>query len=229
MSRKDRLSELLGNPHIWRPGQHSVRPGVLPSGFAALDEKLGGGWPMGVLTEILLDEQGIGELRLLRPALARLGQPDTLAPELLERLGPRRQVCWLMPPYIPYAPALLQQRIDLRSMLVVNVKQPADALWAMEQVLRSRVCAAVLGWFTRIDQQALRRLQLAAEDSFCWAVVFRHSRFLREHAAAPLRLQLQATPSGLHLRILRNRYGSVGSLTLSANLFANSNVLAPPC
>jgi cell division inhibitor SulA/protein ImuA len=189
----------------------------LPSGFANLDDKLGGGWPLGVLTEVLQDVQGIGELRLLMPALARLGQPAALAPELRERLGPRRQVCWLMPPYIPYAPALLQQQLDITRMLVVDVQRPDDALWAMEQVLRSNVCAAVLGWFTHIDPRALRRLQLAAEAGSCWVVVFRHSRFLHERATAPLRLQLQATATGLHIRILRNRYGPSGSLTLAIN------------
>jgi cell division inhibitor SulA/protein ImuA len=190
---------------------------VLPSGFANLDDKLGGGWPLGVLTEVLQDAHGIGELRLLMPALARLGQPEALAPELREQLGPRRQICWLMPPHIPYAPALLQQQIDLARMLVVDVQQPDDGLWAMEQVLRSKVCTAVLGWFNRIDSQALRRLQLAAEAGFCWVVVFRHSRFLNERATAPLRLQLQATATGLHIRILRNRYGPVGALTLAIN------------
>jgi len=190
---------------------------MLPSGFASLDAKLGGGWPLGVVTEVLQDTQGIGELRLLMPALARLGQPELLAPELRERLGPRRQICWLMPPYIPYAPALLQQQMDLTRMLVVDVQQPDDALWALEQILRSRVCAAVLGWFTRIDPRALRRLQLAAEAGFCWVVMFRHSRFLHERATAPLRLQLQSDSTGLHIRILRNRYGPVGSLTLAIN------------
>jgi protein ImuA len=46
---------------------------VLASGHAALDAQLpGGGWPVGALTELLLPHPGVGELRLLAPALAAL-------------------------------------------------------------------------------------------------------------------------------------------------------------
>ena len=59
-------------PAVWRASQVGgvARP-VTTSGFAALDAQLpGGGWPHGVLTELLLPEPGVGELRLLAPALA---------------------------------------------------------------------------------------------------------------------------------------------------------------
>jgi hypothetical protein len=46
-----------------------------PTGFAALDAVLpSGGWPESALTELLLPADGIGELRLLLPTLARLTQ-----------------------------------------------------------------------------------------------------------------------------------------------------------
>ena len=54
----------------------------LPTGFPALDHLLGGGWPTGMLTELLVPGygssghgspgHGSGELGLLSPALARL-------------------------------------------------------------------------------------------------------------------------------------------------------------
>lgn len=187
----------------------------MPSGFASLDARLGGGWPLGILTEVLADAEGIGELSLLAPALSQLSNAAGLSPELRQQLGVRRSICWVMPPYIPYAPALLQQRIDLAQVLVVNVEQSEDALWAMEQALRSGICAAVLGWFTRLDARALRRLQLLAETAVGWVVVFRHSRFVHEQATAPLRLRLQTTVAGLQVEVLRNRYGATGSVTLS--------------
>jgi protein ImuA len=41
------------------------------TGHAALSAQLpGGGWPAGVLVDLLLQQPGIGEMRLLRPALA---------------------------------------------------------------------------------------------------------------------------------------------------------------
>ena len=62
-------------PGLWRAGQlgHLGRAGsvpALPTGHDALSAELpGGGWPVGALTELLLADPGVGELRLLRPAL----------------------------------------------------------------------------------------------------------------------------------------------------------------
>lgn len=64
--------DLAQHPAVWRASQIGgvARP-VTTSGFSALDTQLpGGGWPHGVLTELLLPEPGVGELRLLAPALA---------------------------------------------------------------------------------------------------------------------------------------------------------------
>ena len=65
-----------GGAPIWRaderPADEIAGP-ALASGFAELDRELpGGGWPQGQLTELLLDDAGIGELSLLAPALAQL-------------------------------------------------------------------------------------------------------------------------------------------------------------
>ena len=44
-----------------------------PSGFAELDPQLpGGGWPLGMLTELIARNPGVGELRLLIPVLRQL-------------------------------------------------------------------------------------------------------------------------------------------------------------
>ncbi len=66
------MFDLAQYPAVWRASQIGgvARP-VTTSGFSALDAQLpGGGWPHGVLTELLLPEPGVGELRLLAPALA---------------------------------------------------------------------------------------------------------------------------------------------------------------
>ncbi len=191
---------LLTNPHIWRYGSgRGSRPDSLSSGFAALDDWLEGGWPGAAITELLLTAQGIGELRLLLPALQPLQQ----------------QLCWINPPYIPYAPALADYGLDLSRLLLVRPESAVDALWAMDQALRSQACVAVLGWFSQLNRQALRRLQVVAESAGCPGFVFRPARFARHDSAAPLRIRLSATAGGLQLDILRNRYGRVGSLRLS--------------
>lgn len=70
------------HPSLWLaqsqggvPGGPGGRGGTLPSGFAALDAELpGGGWPVRVLTELLLPVLGVGELRLLAPVLIGLAR-----------------------------------------------------------------------------------------------------------------------------------------------------------
>jgi protein ImuA len=64
--------DLALHPAVWRASQLGAgAQATSPSGFAALDAELpGGGWPHGVLTELLLPQPGIGELRLLAPVLA---------------------------------------------------------------------------------------------------------------------------------------------------------------
>lgn len=230
MSREYRLQKLLKNPHIWRRGEFSV-PGRkhLPSGFNLLDQRLGGGWPVGVLTELLLDRAGIGELRLLMPALERLTR-DEPAPDRDQHLtgchattdNTKDWLVWISPPYIPYVPALTHYGLDVSRMLVVRSGQQLDGLWAMEQALQSSACAVVVAWLADVDDRSMRRLQLAAESGACWAIVFRHARFATGRSPAPLRIHLE--PGGehaskrrndyLHLHIVRNRYGPVGALSL---------------
>src|SRR5258706_2189841 len=89
------FAALLDRPDIWR-GQALSRAGAptVPCGFPGLDAELpGGGWPAGALTEILPAHEGIGELRLLGPALAGLSQRGL-------------RLVWIAPPHLPYAPAL---------------------------------------------------------------------------------------------------------------------------
>jgi len=198
--RSNTEEALLTNPHIWKYGSvRGSRPAALPSGFTALDDWLDGGWPGAAITELLLTAQGIGELRLLLPALQALPQ----------------QLCWINPPYIPYAPALAGHGLDLSRLLLVRPESAADALWAMDQALRSQACVAVLGWFSQLNRQAVRRLQVVAESAGCPGFIFRHARFARHDSAAPLRIRVAATAGGLQLDILRNRYGKAGSLRLS--------------
>jgi hypothetical protein len=226
MSREDRLRKLLKNPHIWRPGELSATGrNSVPSGFSALDQQLGGGWPIGVLTEILLSNPGIGELGLLMPALLHMSKNDSACDyrssasvqDTWVNSGSDR-LLWIAPPYIPYAPALMQHGLDVSRVLIVHSAKQLDALWAMEQALNSSVCRAVLGWFADINDRSMRRLQLAAESGACWAIIFRHTRFTDIASPAPLRIHIkpgQKPEAGdLDLNILRNRYGPVGVLSL---------------
>ena len=209
------LAELLSHPAIWRGGALGsvATPGV-PTGFPALDAELpGGGWPAAALTEILPQHEGIGELRILGPALASLAARG-------------RWLTWIAPPYLPYAPALQAAGIDLARLLVVKTRSPRETLWAVEQALRSNACGAVLAWPERIAWPELRRLQLATEGSQALAVLFRPPRAAGEASPAALRLALDTCEGDLAVRILKRR-GAVLSRPLRLHPAPVVNRLRP--
>lgn len=222
MSRDHPLKQLLQSPHIWRSGQFCLADRqVCATGFATLDQWIGGGWPLGVLTEFLLDTPGVGEIGLVMPAMARLCSvllhQDQLQLSKTVLQAETSRSGWgafIAPPHIPYAPALAGHGLDISRLLVVDPEGSADTLWVMEQVLRSGIFAAVFGWFADIDTHALRRLQLAAEAGMCWASIYRPTRFASIASPAALRIHIEPDKGDTLLHILRNRYGPVGSLSV---------------
>ena len=187
-------AKLDQHPGIWRGSElaRTACPG-LATGFTALDAELpGGGWPRGALTEILPQHEGIGELRILGPALAQLAAQGKF-------------IAWIAPPYLPYAPALAAAGIDLARVVIVKTAKDADTLWAMEQALASAACGGVLAWPRDIRFPQLRRLQLAAEGGRCLAVLFRPTQAAREPSPAVLRIALATAAGGLALSIFKRR------------------------
>ena len=219
------------HPALWRAHQLGrPRQAVAASGFAELDAQLpGGGWPAGVVTELLLPHPGIGELRLLAPVLAALQ-------------GQQRSVMWFDPPAAPCAWALSALGLDLRQLVVVRSRQglkgapwagaarpasrggtskvaerlmgrahgplpAADVLWALEHALKSGHLGAVLAWLpARLPADALRRLQLAAQSHPGPAFVLRGDEARQRPSAAPLRIGLSsAGPDLLHVALLTRR------------------------
>lgn len=175
---------LLSRQTVWRAGRAPIAaPRGEPTGFDALDALLPqAGWPCAALTELLLPCDGVGELSLLLPTLARLTRAGGI-------------VVLIAPPYVPYAPALRDAGVDLTNLQIVEA-DPRGALWAFEQALRSGACAAVLGWPQRADARSLRRLQVAADSGDCLGFVFRD----RRHAANP-------SPAALRIEYVRGREG----------------------
>jgi hypothetical protein len=203
------LEKVLENPRVWRGRDQAGYRTGLESGYPELDRHLpGGGWPAGALTEILTAYHGIGELRLLMPALARLSVEP---PE--QDFAEPNWIAWIAPPFQPYPPALRQYGLDLSRMLIVRPANASEILWSAEQALSSGTCAAVLLWPGSLDDQASRRLQLAAEKGHSWAIAFRSLAARRQPSAAALRLELhpegppQSSGQGARVHILKSRGG----------------------
>ena len=69
------LEAVLEHPAVWRGNECARAINALPTGFAELDAQLpGSGWPTGAITEIYSERAGVGELKLVMPAAARLTQ-----------------------------------------------------------------------------------------------------------------------------------------------------------
>lgn len=197
------LEQLLENPRVWRGHNQAQAPTGLSSGYEVLDRHLpGGGWPQNALTEILVEHYGIGELRLLMPALAALTAEDPGGDD-----NEPGWIAWVAPPFQPYPPALQQWGIDLSRVLIVRPRDDGEMLWSAEQALSSGTCAAVLLWCDRLDDQAGRRLQLAAEKGSSWAIAFRPPAARSQPSAAALRIELLASGEGTRVSILKSRGG----------------------
>ena len=181
------------HPALWRAHQLGRgREAVQASGYAMLDAELpGGGWPQRALTELLLTGTGCGEIRLLAPALARVGAAG-------------RGVLLVGPPAEPCAEALAQLGLDLARCVVIR---GADLLWPLEQALRSGQVGAVVAWApASLKSEALRRLQLAAQSHEGPAFVMRGLAAEAHPSPAPLRLALSgAGPDAMAVRLLKRR------------------------
>lgn len=188
------LEAVLAKHPVWRGAALAAAAEAVPTGYATLDAALpGGGWPRGALTELLGRQEGIGELQLLLPALARLTAEGG------------KRIAWLAPPHLPYAPALAAAGVDLVHLAVIRTPGRRDALWAAEQVLRAGACHALLAWFAQARYEELRRLAVAAEASPALVALFRPAAAAREPSPAALRLALEPAGDALGLRILKRR------------------------
>jgi cell division inhibitor SulA/protein ImuA len=174
------VSQMLdATPLLWKGRQSSHGQHALQSGHANLDACLPGkGWPLGAISELISPNPGLGEFRLLFPALANLGQQG-------------QWVILVDPPWIPYPAALQGHGLLLERLLLVRTRGGRESLWACEQALRSGRGGAVLAWPKQIDFARVRRLQMAAQSSAKLGFLFRPESASRESSPAALRLQLK--------------------------------------
>jgi hypothetical protein len=186
------LEGLLKSQRVWRGNApQPLADDALPTGWPLLDEALPTrGWLAASLTELLIPSDGVGELELLWPALARLTAGDGL-------------VALVAPPHLPYAPAWHAAGVRLQGLQVIRA-DPRDALWAAEQCLRSGACNAVVCWPATTDDRLIRRLQVAAENGKCRGFAIRPARVACNPSPAPVRLSIEPAPTR-QIRVIKCR------------------------
>lgn len=180
------------HPSLWRASQLARGAAIcIDTGHAALSAELPGrGWPLGSLNELLLQQHGAGELRLLAPALQQLKQ---------------RRIVLLQPPYIPQALALTAMGLAPSQLLWIRTARNANTLWAAEQILRADSCGVLLCWQEHAPNAALRRLHLAAQGSNTLFFMLRPQACAPDSSPAPLRLHVSPAAGGLQISLLKRR------------------------
>jgi len=179
MSNEPLLNNLLLRQDTWRGRNRSLRRHVIATGNENLDRLLLGGWPVSALTELVTQQDGIGELSLLLPTVKHYASENKLC-------------VWLDPPYQPYAPSLVNEGVPLDKLLIVRSKNSKEWLWAAEQSIRGK--ALLFAWANRAQPRysALRKLQLAATESLVPVFLFSPPNTLKAHSPALLRLELES-------------------------------------
>ena len=207
------IDELLrGNPNLWR-GCDMADQGChgRSTGFPQLDDILPGrGWPDRGLVEIISSCWGMGELQLLIPLMRSIVEQG-------------KWLLWISPPYLLYAPALVQAGINTGQVLVVKLDTSCkDALWSMEKALQTENCGLVLAWQNWLPGKVLRRLQLAAATGDTLGVLFKHRD--SKHSPSPVRIHIKGSQlqrdrfSRSEVTVIKAR-GNFGPLTTHVDLY----------
>ena len=192
------------HPALWRASQLAHGRGkTVDTGYAVLSTELpGDGWPLGELVDLLVEQPGVGEMRLLGPALNLLNA---------------RPIALVRPPHIPDGPGFDHIGLSLDRLLQIKAPKMTDALWAAEQILRAGSCAAVLLWAEHAKASSLRRLHLAAQSSETLFIMVRPLVAIQESSPASLRLALRPAAEGLTVEIVKRR-GPIRTEPLSISL-----------
>jgi protein ImuA len=214
-----------------KPAGIEETAGLLPLGVPAIDGVLGGGLARGALHEIaaageahvgtaagfalgvacLRGGAGVSSHRPTRPVIpGRPPQPEGLTPASRndeERAG-RGVLAWIAEDMalaesgVPYGPGLESFGLAPERLLTVAAAHTRDLLWAMEEALRCRAVAVVIGELRHgeIDGVAVRRLSLAAAESGALALLLRASP-PQDASTAATRWIVSAAPSAPGFRV----------------------------
>src|SRR5215207_1187880 len=158
--QQDRLADLRLQIARFEGGSHKTKP--LPFGLHALDDHLpGGGLARGALHEVI--EAGL--------ASEFAGSTTLFTAGIAARL--RGPVLWCLTRRDLFAPGLLRAGLHPDRVIYAEAEREGEILPLIEEGLREKGLAAVVGEVTRLGLTAWRRLQLAAEATGVTALVIR--------------------------------------------------------
>jgi protein ImuA len=162
---------------------------ALSTGMEGLDRLLPhGGFEAGTLIEWLYGSEASGAATLALAVTARMLDRNDRGDQggVVVVIDDRREF---------YPPAAADLGIPLESMVIVQPGPARAGLWALEQALRSRAVAVVLGWLGEVNDRVCRRLQLAAEAGGGLGFLLRPIACRAAPSWAEARLGVVALPS----------------------------------
>jgi protein ImuA len=138
-------------------------------------------------------------------AAAACGFALTLAVRAAGELG---TILWIAEDFAltemgqPYAPGLAEQGLDPNRLVLVRAPSARQALWALEEALKSPACAAVVGEVhdavRHCDLTATRRLVVAARASGAEGILLHGAPAPGDlSTAAQMRFEVRSQPSPL--------------------------------
>ena len=192
-----------------KPAGLTDGPTALPLGVPAIDGVLGGGLMRGALHEIAAAGEAHVAAAAGFAAAISSGAARTKTVWIAEDMA-------LAENGALHGPGLDAFGLAPERLLTVAAAHPRDLLWAMEEALRCRAVAAVIGELRHgeIDAVAVRRLSLAAAESGALALLLRGSP-PRDASTAATRWIVSAAPNECFaVHLTRNRRGPLGAWTL---------------
>ncbi|TPE55647.1 translesion DNA synthesis-associated protein ImuA [Maribrevibacterium harenarium] len=198
------LGQLSEQGLIWKGNQTRSADGlnqqIAPNrstGFEALDRLLlCGGWPESGLVELLVPANGVGELSLLLPWLARTIQEEG------------RKVAFINAPLIPNIATLVAYGIAPQQVWLLRAQNQREVLWSQQQCLQEGHCCALFMWHdAKTSPATLRKLHHAAQRGRCLGISIRPTSVQQSATPAPYRLQLESVAGQAQVTALKRRGG----------------------
>ncbi|OBT32537.1 translesion DNA synthesis-associated protein ImuA [Vibrio splendidus] len=184
------IKNLQDRQLIWTGLQSTAQGSTTSTGYPQLDKQLDGGFPTHGVIEVE-SQQGIGELRLLTPYLARQNSQ-----KLAIFINPPGKIC---------AEFFSSQGIELENILVIQPQRDLDALWAAEQCLKSGACHSVLLWGVDLEIHQTKRLQAASETGKCLQFHFKASSHNQLSLPVSLSMKLSSHAQGLKVEVTKRK------------------------
>ena len=176
----------------------STHETITSSGSAALDALLpNGGFRPGQIIEWLTAESGSGAAMWgMNAAINSLTAENGLrnAPEMQST----QSIAVIDHDQTFYPPAAASLGLNLQQLLVIQPRNHADAIWAIDQALRCPRIAAVWADIQRLNAKEARRLQLAAEEGGTLGMFVRPLTARSQPSWADIQIQVDPLPATEH-------------------------------